>query len=88
MLNILGKSEDECCQVKTFDGVYYVKVDKKDTSSHGCIDSCVYEQLNNPGLRYCFRKGGAVPAKCSEGEPDLSLCKCMESFSSLTHFFC
>lgn len=46
-----------CCHRKKVGSLLYTFVDSRDTSSFGCLDSCVYEQANTPGSRYCFKRG-------------------------------
>lgn len=41
----------------------YMLVEKVDTTGHGCIENCVYEDKENPGSRLCFQTG-EQPVTC------------------------
>merc|ERR1719295_2066732 len=58
-----GASLGDCCEEKTVGNVTYRKVGVEDTSAYGCESGCTYEKVDNPGSKYCFKKG-KLPVRC------------------------
>merc|ERR1712179_571274 len=47
----------ECCKEKMVGGVSYVLVEETDTGRYGCHSNCVFEKVDSPGSRFCFKEG-------------------------------
>merc|ERR1719315_618963 len=52
-----GASIPECCKEKMVGGVSYVLVEETDTGRYGCHSNCVFEKVDSPGSRFCFKEG-------------------------------
>merc|ERR1719376_633013 len=52
-----GASIPECCKEKSVGGVSYVLLEETDTGRYGCKSNCVFERVDSPGSRYCFKEG-------------------------------
>merc|ERR1719376_209624 len=53
-----GAGMPECCKEKSVGGVSYVLLEETDTGRYGCKSNCVYEKVDSPGSRFCFKVGG------------------------------
>jgi len=62
-----------CCSRKTVGGVAYTLVKEGDTSSYGCMESCIYSKDGLPGSMFCF-EAGVMEAKCiKEGGKEITI---------------
>merc|ERR1712013_343491 len=52
-----GASIPECCKEKMVGGVSYVLKEETDTERYGCKSNCVFERVDSPGSKYCFKEG-------------------------------
>merc|ERR1711862_187134 len=61
-LSCTGFNTDaSCCTEKIVGDVQYSLQESSDTTSFECLDDCVYEQVGEPGSRFCFKKGNLLP---------------------------
>ena len=44
----------------------YKKSGEEDTSSFNCLNNCVYEKVDSPGSKYCFKEGD-LTVECGKG---------------------
>ena len=61
--SIVFPGTSHCCHEKEVHNVTYMLVEKVDTTGHGCMENCVYEDKENPGSRLCFQTG-EQPVTC------------------------
>ena len=48
----------------------YRKTGDEDTSKFGCVENCAYEQVDSPGLKFCFQNGDLEVECAGEGQYD------------------
>jgi hypothetical protein len=58
---------DHCCPRKIVGEEEYTLVKEEDTTAYNCSSDCIYENVQTPGSRICF-KDGALPVQC-QGKP-------------------
>ena len=56
MMLQISTARSECCTKKTVGAVDYTLMGVEDTSSYGCLDTCVYTSVQNGG-KFCFSAG-------------------------------
>merc|ERR1719312_1633017 len=64
--SVLGEERSGCCTSKTVGtDAYTLRETETAPDTLGCQSSCVYERDEEPGSRYCFKKGD-LPVTCTE----------------------
>ena len=57
-------SQENCCLKKTVNGINYVLAEYTGlTPDPSCLNSCIYQEENNPSSYVCF-KDGTYNAEC------------------------
>jgi len=74
-----------CCEEKTVGGVKYKKSGEEDTSSFNCLNNCVYEKVDSPGSKYCFKEGD-LTVECGKGGTENCTSKACEDAASRLRF--
>ena len=61
-----GAPAGKCCGEKTVGEVVYTLVGEADTAQYGCLQNCIYENMNQ-GSQFCFRTGD-LPVECLDDD--------------------
>merc|ERR1711970_1145133 len=70
-----GASIPECCKEKRVGGVSYMLLKESDTGGYGCHSNCVFEKVDSPGSRFCFKKGDLEVACKGDDEGGVEDCE-------------